>query len=383
MNFFALAWAGVNRNRFRMSLLLGCIAAAFTLFGVLYSINVGFVRSKNGLGQGTSRLFVLNKVSQVDSLPLIYMDRIRAVPEVLDVVQSVSLLAYYQDPKNSISCIAVDARAEFAVFDEFLVSNEALDRMTKVANGALIGRTLAEKLRVKVGDRLPLQSRVWVNADGTKNWVFDVVGVYDAPTPEAARRVFINFEYFDQARVSTLRGAANGYVVKADGTRNLGEIGRTIDLLFENSANETQTQSEGEMARSRMKRLGDVAFLIGVIVSATFVTLLMVIGHSLSQSVFERRAEYATLKALGFSDAYLSGLAILECLILFEVGAIVGLVAASRAVFLLPKDLGIFELTLGTVFVALSLAALMAVISAFFPARRIRNQPIAIVLTQS
>ena len=93
----------------------------------------------------------------------------------------------------------------------------------------------------------------------------------------------------------------NFYAVISDPKR-AAEMSDTIDRMFANSPNETQTASFRENAQQQMRSIGDLNFLIRAIVSAVLVALLFSITTMMMQTIRERTPELAVLKTLGFSD---------------------------------------------------------------------------------
>src|SRR5262249_3961283 len=82
-------------------------------------------------------------------------------------------------------------------------------------------------------------------------------------------------------------------------------------------------------AQARVKQIGDIGFMVNAIVGAVLFTLLFLTGNAMMQSVRERIPELAVLKTIGFTDAAVTTLGIVESLLLCVVAAIVGLFLAS------------------------------------------------------
>ena len=85
-------------------------------------------------------------------------------------------------------------------------------------------------------------------------------------------------------------------------------IAAEIDRKFENSSEETKTQSEQEFQLGFLKQLGDIGFIVNAISGAVFFTILILTGYTMSQAVRERIPELAVLKCLGFTDRTVLGL---------------------------------------------------------------------------
>ena len=136
------------------------------------------------------------------------------------------------------------------------------------------------------------------------SWTFDIVGIFD-PLPKYARTslgsgFWINYDYWDEARRMD-RHHVHQFIVQIDDPGRATVIASDIDRLFENSSDETRTQTENAAIQSQFKQLADIDFIANAIVGAVMFTLLFLTANTMAQSVRERIPELAVLKALGFS----------------------------------------------------------------------------------
>jgi putative ABC transport system permease protein len=200
-----------------------------------------------------------------------------------------------------------------------------------------------------------------------------VAGIYsfgDLP----ANEIWVNYDYFDEARTSG-NGTVNLIFEQIDDPARAARIGEDVDRLFLNSSNETQTQSEQEWIRAQINQIGDIEFFVNAIIGAVLFTLLFLTSNTMMQSVRERVPELAVLKTYGFSDAAVIALVCAEALILCVVAAGLGLAVAS-AIF--PKVFAMMNapalpMPWSIVAFGLGLAVLLALVSAATPAWRVRR----------
>ena len=89
--------------------------------------------------------------------------------------------------------------------------------------------------------------------------------------------------------------------MQIDDPKQAAAISKEIDKLFENSPDETRTQTENAALQSQLKQLADINFIANSIVGAVMFTLLFLTANTMMQSVRERIPELAVLKTLGFS----------------------------------------------------------------------------------
>jgi len=110
--------------------------------------------------------------------------------------------------------------------------------------------------------------------------------------------------------------------------------------MFENSPDETKTQTEKEFGLSFVKQIGDIGLIVRWILFAVFFTLLLVVGNTMAQSVRERVPELAVLKTLGFSDGSVLGFVLAEAVALCLVGGLIGLTFATFLGAMVEKATG-------------------------------------------
>jgi putative ABC transport system permease protein len=328
VKYFTLVWAGLWRKRTRTILTLFSIMTAFFLFGILQGVNLGIDSTVKRLTD-TTRLRVSNRVNVNQTLPLAHVSRIANLPGVAAVTPVTALVASYQRPSNIVVAVGVDMAAWFKAYPEFKTSADQQRAMARTRNGALVGAAIAQRYGWKVGDRLPLQSINIVNSDGSKNWEFTVVGVYDIDQGhDFSTNVLLNFDYVNEARVGD-KNTVVQIVVRLSDPKAYATMAPAIDELFANSPNQTLTQNEKDFIQSTIGQIGDIGFFVNGIVGAVLFTLLFLTGNTMMQSVRERVPELGVLKTLGYSDAKALTLILTEALLLSLVAASLGLTAAS------------------------------------------------------
>jgi putative ABC transport system permease protein len=110
--------------------------------------------------------------------------------------------------------------------------------------------------------------------------------------------------------------------------------------MFENSPDETKTQTEKDFNVGFIKQIGDIGMIVRWILFAVFFTLLLVVGNTMAQSVRERVPELAVLKTLGFSDGSVLGFVLAEAGLLCLIGGVTGMAIATFLGALVEKGTG-------------------------------------------
>ncbi len=247
--------------------------------------------------------------------------------------------------------------------------------------GMIVGKQLADQYGWKIGQKIPIASNIYPQKNGSKAWVFDLVGIFDGKDEEWKKRTnlaFIQQDYFDEANQFGVKGRTNFFILKlADGKHAPQAISKTVDAMFENSPDETKTQTEKDFNISFVKQIGDIGLIVRWILFAVFFTLLLVVGNTMAQSVRERMPG-----ARGAEDARLLRRAAcsascwrrpLRCAC---AGGLIGLVLASICGAMVEKGTGgQFQLQLdaGVWLIGIVAIVLMSLAVGLLPALRARR----------
>lgn len=253
--------------------------------------------------------------------------------------------------------------------------------MRETRAGMLVTPATLQHFGWKVGDTITLRSQA-PKTDGSRDWRFSIVGTFDlVKRPTTGVFGIINYAYFDEYRVENRGTAESFYVRIADPTKAVATAA-AIDRIFANSSHETRTQSDQERAEFQSKQMGDVAFFTKAIMGAVLFTLAFLTGNTLRQSVHERIPEFAVLKAMGYSDGRILGLAYAEALLLFMPAAALGLGLAHLAAPLARNDIGLIVVSPAVAMIGLVCAVLLALIGASLPALRLSRMSVVAALSK-
>jgi putative ABC transport system permease protein len=322
--------ANLFRKKTRTSLTLLSIVMAFLLFGLLQSVNVLFNAGADFLG--TARLITQARVSFTQSLPMRMRAEIENVPGVEAVTQSQWFGGVWQG-KDQLVALAVDPLRFHAVYPEWDLPEAQWKQFAETRTAMVAGRKLADQYGWKVGQKVPISSNIFPQKNGSKDWVFDLVGIVDGKDEQwkrQATQVWINHGYFDEENQFG-SGSGGIYLIKLKDPEAAAKVARIIDAKFENSPDETKTQNEKDWNLGFAKQFGDIGLIVRWILFAVFFTLLMVVGNTMAQTMRERVPEMAVLKTLGFSDGTVLGFVLAETVALCAIGGLIGLGLATVA----------------------------------------------------
>jgi putative ABC transport system permease protein len=333
----------------------------------LQGINLGFSQVVQDLN--VNRLYTSAKTNMVDGLPISYMNRLKSVPGVQHVSHWTYFGGYFREAKNAIPAFATEPEALFAIYKEISIKPEYIQAMKKTRTGALVSEPLAKQYGWKVGDRVPIGTSIWTTKEGSNTWYFDIVGTFVASYGQGFPSFYINYDYYDEAK-SFGNGVVHYYLIGIADPRQATKVSKAIDTQFENSSNETRTQTESAMAQMQMKQIADINFIVNAIVGAVLFTLLFLTANTMMQSVRERIPELAVLKTLGFSDRKVLVLVLTEAFMLCCFAALLGLAFAALMFPGMKAIIGDLRMPLIVVEMGIGIAVLLALLSGLPPALR-------------
>jgi putative ABC transport system permease protein len=375
VKYLPLVWAGIWRKPGRTALILLQVAVAFALFGVLQGLKTGVERSV--ADTRADILFVGPADFGGAPLPLAYLDRLRRIPGVQAVTFADGLLGTYQKPSQVVFAVAVAPNEVMLQLnsDLFTIKSQDLRALRKTRDGALITEDIGRKYGWHVGDRIPLTTNT-LKADGSGTWTFQIVGIVSDHETGESSLIVVNYSYLDEARTVNKSTVRNFYAVISDPKR-AAEMSDTIDRVFANSSNETQTASFRENSQQQLSSIGNLNFLIRAVVSTVLVALLFSITTMMMQTIRERTPELAVLKTVGFGDRAIFMMVVGESLVICIAAALIGLAVAMTVFPYAGKMVPGLSMPMIVVGFGLIGAVLVALISAAAPAVRAARLPVA------
>jgi putative ABC transport system permease protein len=328
MKYLPLVWRNLLRRKVRTIFTLASVFIAFVLYSFLMVVQNAFSMGVDVAG--IDRLVLMHKVSLIQLLPISYAQKIRATEGVTRVGYSTWFGGTYQDKANQFAVMAVDADY-FQLYPEARVSPEQFKTWLGDRQGAIVGRSTAEKYGWKVGDKIPIQATIWEPKQGN-TWFFNVDGIYDAETGFDTTTFFFHYEYLDENRRGAY-GMVGWYVLRIDDASRAAEVASRLDAQFANSSAETKTSTEKAFLQGFVNQVGNIkAIIVSILAAVLFTLFLLVLANTMAQSVRERTSELAVLKTLGFPNGLVLGLVLAESMFLALLGGCLGLAITYFAV---------------------------------------------------
>jgi putative ABC transport system permease protein len=372
MKFLPLVIANLGRHKRRVFLTISSVALALFLFASLRTVVTTLARSAQ-FGS-TRRLVVQNATGLVFPLPLSYGNRLKADKGVTAVTWANWFGGRYGDGKRFFATFAVDPTSYLAMYPEISMPEDQKQAFIKERSSALIGRRLLDVFGWKLGQNVTIQGTIYPG-----DWTFTIRGVYTPTDPVIGDDAMIfHHDYLEEK--TGRPGIAGWYVVEIADPNNSAGVAHMIDNQFRNSSAPTKTGTEQAFNASFATMWGNVSLLMGTIGMAVVFAILLVTANAMMMSARERTKEVAVLKTIGFSDARLFGMVMLEAGMITLIGAVLGLGGAKllykTANFNAGGFLPGFDVTASTLVFGAVIALLLMLASGLVPAIRAARLPV-------
>ena len=370
--YWTLIKAGILRKKARSILTVLSVSVAFLLFGLLQAASPIFTGQMEGLR--ADLVMTMSRYNMMGKLPYSHVEFIEEIEGVEAVLYMDYITSISQD--SMFDGITVAMGGDIEIYDRFKITEEHQKAFESLKIGALVGETYAIEEDISIGDRLFIKS-ISMNADGSYDWEFEVVGLYNSSPKADEMGIVVNYDYFDDSR-TTEKGTVGIIVSKASNAEFSDVISQTIDTEFTNSSWATRSGPESQMAVDMMGEFADIELIINAILSAVFFTILLVSGNTISQSVRERTTDIAVLKTLGYQDLQIFNMVLLEALFLILIGVFIGLGISLLSIPAIDAASGglmegLFFLTTEKLLLACFIGFLVSFLSSIIPANKALN----------
>lgn len=377
MKVFKLIFKNILRHKLRTSLTILGIAIAVIAFGLLRTVVTIWDSSVDAAG--ANRLVTRQAVSFIFPMPYAYKNRILSVEGVTNACAVVWFQGVYIDKNNFFSRMAVDD-SYFDIYPEFLVPKEQLEDYKKRRNACIIGASIAEQYKLKIGDMMVLDGDIFPG-----RWEFEVRGIYQPKNENTdGTQMLLHYDYLNERMETESPGRANQvfwYIVQVDDPNKSAQISNLIDAQFKNSTAETKTETERVFTQGFVSSSGAIISAMNVMSFAIVGIIMLVLANTMIMSARERTREYAVFKTLGFTTFHLTGLILGESLLISFIGGGIGLGLTFPIVTgfeqVIPKGFfPFFFIEPITIILASTAILLIGIISAVFPIQRAVNTKI-------
>jgi len=329
--YVPFAFKNSLRNKRRTILTIASISISLFLLGMLVAVYHAFYYREAPPEQAL-RLVVRHRVSLTFPLPEYYEQRIRQIQGVREVCPVSWFGGIYIDrrPEHFFARFSADPERIFLVHSEFKISPEQLKAFQSERTAAAVGKSLADKLNLKLGQKITIKGDIYpVDVELT------IRALFESDVKGSDYVMYFHRKYLEESLAAARRGTVGTFGVLADSPESIPRIAREIDEMFHNSDSQTKTESEQAFQLSFLSMLGNVKLFLLSICGAVVFTILLVSGNTMAMSVRERIKEIGVLKTLGFTTSQVLLMVIAESVIIALAGGMLGCGLASGVCLLL------------------------------------------------
>jgi putative ABC transport system permease protein len=362
------------RHKLRTLLTVVGIVVAIVAFGLLRTVVDAWYAGANA--SSSARLVTRNSVSLVFSMPLTYAQKLRQVDGVASVSWANWFGGIYISERNFFPQFAIEPASYLDMYPELLLSPEQRRAFLNDRAGAIAGRKLAQEYGWKIGDTIPLRGTIF---PGT--WTFTLRGIYEgAEKSTDESTLFFHWSYLNETikRQFPRRADQTGvFIVQLKDAGRAAEVAAAIDAMFANSLAETLTETEKAFQLGFIAMTEAILLAIEAVSFVVIVIIMAVMANTMAMAARERYAEYATLKALGFSNGFVAFLIFAESLGIAVIGGLLGIALTIPVANGFAGAVGtlfpVFFVSESTILMQLVAAVVIGVVAAALPAWRAAN----------
>ncbi|MFC1712871.1 ABC transporter permease [Candidatus Poribacteria bacterium] len=358
---------GRNKRRTMLSAIAIAVAVMVVLFmrGYIGGVTDSMFDSLVKIQTGHIKIMHSEYYDREDMMPLEHMvdgfdgDGYKQLIPILESVEGVNIVAprikfgvllSFQEKSRMAMGIGIDPQQEDAVsyLSKTMVEGQYLGDNTDLRS-MIIGGGLADKLGIKLGDKLTVVSRTAY--DSMKGMTFKVTGIFRYGISSLDSKLFY-VPIGAAARLLEMGDGASELIVMVDRPENAEKIADAIKVKFQEGADRMSALPEGNPADdgasayaviSWQQQEGILAmFKSGISMYRYFYIGLMILASTViinttMMVIYERTREIGTIGALGMSSGQIVLLFVIEAMIISAIGSFMGTIVGGGFDLLLSK----------------------------------------------
>lgn len=365
----------ILRARTRSLLTLLGTALAMALFAFVSTLEAGVRRLSDAANRPVLVVFQTSRFCPLTSdLPMRYLDEVRRMPGVASVLPTLLYINACRTNLDLVTLHGVPPGEVALAHDVQLVAGDLTSWQSR-ADGALVGRRLAERRGLKPGDRLRL-STVGIDVQ--------VGGIVESSGAGLDNVAFVHLEMLQQSRRK--QGRVTELFVHLAPGADAKAVARAIDDRFRGDEVQTDTKTLQAFVQGAVGEVGEVVGFGRILGYLAVAVVVLILGNTVYISAQTRTVELGTLETVGVTRGLLVGLLVTESVLLALAGGLLGSGAVAAWLTASPVTLGIegygIDLVPEPVLIARSLlvAAGIGVLAALGPAIEVLRRPLALAV---
>lgn len=320
LKFFPLIARQATRHRTRSLLTVAGVATAMFLFCAVQAMQRGAAEATQATAADTTLVvYRENRYCPATSrLPESYLARLQSIPGVKSVTPmrivvnncrtSLDVVTFRGVPPESFA-------AEKASSIQCLSGSIA--EWLKRSDAALLGETLANRRRLKPGDRF--------DAAGVTVYVAGILRSGEAQDQNVA---YVHLPFLQRASGDRRLGIVTQFNVKVSEASLLEPVAAAIDAEFAHDAEPTRTSPEKAFVARAASDILEIVGFTRWLGWGCLAAVLALVANAIVLSVQGRIRDHAVLQTLGFESGLIARLIVGEGLLLSALGGLAGTATA-------------------------------------------------------
>jgi putative ABC transport system permease protein len=324
MKYAPLILRNLLRNRRRT--LLTALAIGLAIFTYTSLSSLPYVISHVVTTPRSARRIVsINQAGFFFLLPESYERKIASIRGVVAVSGIAYFGGIYHSPSDQLG-VAVDADAVEAIWPDWGITSTRAKEFAFSRTACLVPPPMLHKYGWRIGQTIVLKGTVY-----PVELSLHIVDTLASGAP--ADTLLFRRDYLDEVLGET--GRINAYYILVDRPENVPAVIAAIDETFANSSAETRSASEKEFVGSFFD-LRTLIIALKTFAAVAIGAMSVVALNTMAMAVRERRAEFAVMRALGFSSSLIAELLVAESLVIGLCGGVAGSALAYAVARVLP-----------------------------------------------
>ncbi len=394
-----VAWRNLNRNKRRsLIIVLSAAVGVFALF-IYDAISRGMINQmlSNQIDVHLCDIQINRKGFNDDKILQSYLSNYIDIENIVlnqDFVNNYSkrivsfciLNSAFNSVNVNLIGIEFDKEIKLTSISDFIIEG---DYLSGAKNEILIGKKVAEKLEVGLGDKVVAVS---ANLDGSISTnLFNISGIFRSPSSEIDQMlVFTN-----SSSLQNLIGFGDNYHQIVIKTKNREKVMRYRDELIQRiDTSQYEVLAYQDIIPLLVTMLESSKSAMVIIYAIIGIGVLLGIINSMLMSVFERIQEFGVLMSIGMNNFKIFLMIVFEAFLLGSIGTFMGIILGWIVYIPLSiygLDLSTFseglqmysvgnviypEIDLGLILNALLVMPIASIIGAIYPSiKAIKLQP--------
>lgn len=362
------------RYRGRSLLTVGGVASAMFLFYAVQAMHQG-VREATGATSKDTKLVVYRQDRYCpfsSNLPQDYEGRIGGIPGVKSVLPVKIAVNNCRTGLDVVTFRGIPLQAaDSGALDHIRVIEGSVQNWKHRSDAALIGRRLAARRGLKVGDR--------VDFGGITVYV---AGIIDSSEPQDQSVAYGHLEFIQRASDNKV-GVVTQFNVTVDDPAKLDKVAKAIDAEFRSAQEPTSTWSEKAFVARAAADIVEIVGFARWLGWGCLIGVFALVFNAIVLSVQDRIRDHAVMQTVGYTQGLIAKLIVGESVLLSLTGGVLGLACAMMLTAWGNLSLSVEGLSIHvqagfpSIFLGLLMSALTGVLAGLVPAWQASQREIA------